>query len=120
MYKVNMYEIDSAAVTGPGARGVNIQWAISEKNGGAPVFAMRRFVIDEDGHTPFHAHDWEHEVYVLSGTGVVKLEGEEVPIKAGDAVLVPAGEMHGFNNTGIDAPLEFLCLVPNGPATEGH
>ena len=34
---------------------------------GAPRFAMRVFTLEPAGHTPYHAHEWEHEVYVLAG-----------------------------------------------------
>ena len=53
-------------------------------NVGAPNFTMRHFEVAPGGRTPFHAHPWEHEVYVLSGTGKVRQKGgERAPSEAG-------------------------------------
>ncbi|HUS47831.1 MAG TPA: cupin domain-containing protein, partial [Phycisphaerae bacterium] len=56
-------------------------------------------------------HDWEHEVYVLDGSGLVVTEAGEHMASAGMCVFVPAGEKHQFRNTGARA-WKFLCLVP--------
>ncbi|MBM3477036.1 MAG: cupin domain-containing protein [Armatimonadetes bacterium] len=98
-----------------GATGVRIQWMLDESSG-APTFSMRRFEIDPGGHTPLHTHPWEHEVYILSGRGVVVAGEEEVALASGDAVLVAPDERHQFR-AADDEPLTLLCLVPNGPAT---
>jgi quercetin dioxygenase-like cupin family protein len=115
MYQVNAAQFPADDVNAPGAAGVKIQWLVDEPSG-APNFAMRRFTIAAGGHTPRHAHPWEHEVYILSGRGVVVIEGKETPIAANDAILVPPGEDHQFR-ADSDSGLEFLCLVPNGLAT---
>lgn len=95
-----------------GAAGVKIRWLI-KKDDGAPSFAMREFELEPGGHTPFHAHGWEHEVYVLAGEGVAGGEGGEFPLEPGTVVFVPPKEKHYFKNTGA-APFRFLCLVPHG------
>ena len=41
--------------------------------------------------SPDHVHEWEHMAYITVGSGVLTVEGEQYPIKAGDAVLVPGG-----------------------------
>ena len=81
-------------------------------NVAAANFAMRMFEIDPGGYTPRHQHDYEHEIYVLEGEGVV-YEGEtEHPLKAGDVVYVHPNDVHQFRNVG-DATLKMLCLIPN-------
>lgn len=100
-------------VDAEGAAGVKIRWILT-KDDGAPNFAMREFELAPGGHTPFHAHSWEHEVYVLAGQGVVVGEEGEFPLEPGTVVLVPPNEKHNFKNTGA-GPLRFLCLVPHGP-----
>jgi quercetin dioxygenase-like cupin family protein len=92
------------------AKGVKVRWLIDEKIG-APNFAMRRFTVEPGGYTPCHSHPWEHEVFILSGTGVVLGEGGKEPVKPGDVVFMPSDEKHQFRNTG-DRELAFLCLIP--------
>ncbi len=101
-------------VDAEGAAGVKIRWLIA-KDDGAPNFAMREFELEPGGHTPFHAHGWEHEVYVLAGRGVVAGEEGEFPLEPGTVVLVPPNEKHNFKNTGSE-PFRFLCVVPHGAA----
>ena len=93
-----------------GAKGVRIRWIISEGDGAAN-FAMRHFEIAPGGHTPHHAHSWEHEVFVLTGKGVVAGPEGEKPLAPGTVVFVPPGEEHHFANDGSE-PLTMLCLVP--------
>ena len=73
---------------------------------------MRQFELAPGGHTPKHSHAYEHEVFVLEGSGVA-LEGDrEHPIEQGNAVYVPPNQLHQFRNTGA-GPLRFLCLIPH-------
>jgi len=96
-------------VSTEGARGVRLTSLISE-NDGAENFAMRLFDVQPGGHTPLHEHAWEHEVFIVSGSG--ELRGKTVmPFAAGDAVFVEPGEVHQFANTGAEA-LRFICCVP--------
>ena len=90
--------------------GVTMRVAIGPEQG-APVFNMRVFEVQPGYSSPDHSHWWEHEVFVLSGQGVVKTGNGEIPIAHGSAVFVPGGEMHQFQNRGKDV-LRFLCLVP--------
>ena len=77
----------------------------------APTFHMREFEVGPGGHTPHHEHDFEHEIVVLSGRGVVRSPEGDRPIKVHDVVYVPPNERHQFVNTG-DSPLRFICLIP--------
>jgi mannose-6-phosphate isomerase-like protein (cupin superfamily) len=42
-------------------------------------------------------HDDDEVYVVLEGTGVLTVEGKDVPVKEGDAVFVEAGAEHGFS-----------------------
>jgi len=78
----------------------------------APNFVMREFTVEPGGHTPRHFHNYEHEVYVLSGAGQV-LDGEDWrDIRAGDVVFVAPNDVHQFRNS-TDSELRFLCLIPS-------
>lgn len=93
-----------------GASGARMRMLIGPEDG-AQRFHMRHFEIAPGGHTPLHQHDYEHEVLVLGGEGVVRGEDGERPIRAGDVVWVPPGELHQFRSTGNEA-LSFICLIP--------
>lgn len=109
MRKRHFTEVPATTVPAP-ASGVTIRWLIDEAVG-APNFAMRYFEIAPGGSTPLHAHAWEHEVFILSGSGVVVCDGGDEAFGPGDAIFVPHGERHCFRNTGTE-PVAMLCLVP--------
>jgi quercetin dioxygenase-like cupin family protein len=81
------------------------------KKDGAPNFAMRLFEFSPSGHTPKHAHPWEHEVVILSGSGYVIEGDEKVPVAKEDFIIVPPGVLHQFmaGSEGMD----MVCVVPN-------
>lgn len=50
-----------------------------------------------------HCHTPVETYYVLSGTGVGRIGDATLPIGPGDAVFVPSGVVHAFENTGSEA-----------------
>ena len=106
----NINAIEKQTVTMQGAEKVQMQ-LLCGPDDGCPTFAMRKFIVAPGGCTPKHQHDYEHEVLVLSGEGVVFGNDKEQPIKGGDVLYVPANELHQFRNT-AGIPLQFICLVP--------
>lgn len=60
----------------------------------------------------YHSHDTSSEIiYILAGTGKVKVESGEEPLKAGDCHYCPKGHSHSLiNDSGGD--LEFFAVVP--------
>ncbi len=78
---------------------------------GAPNFCMRVFDVEPGSATPFHAHAWEHEVYVLSGKGVAVSDSVETPVSVDSVVFVPGEENHCFRNTGSEM-MRFICVIP--------
>jgi quercetin dioxygenase-like cupin family protein len=112
LMKVVHYEqIESAPVSMEGAVGCRIRCLIGEADG-APSFTMRQFEVAAGGCTAKHTHGYEHEVFVLEGTGVALDENGEQPMRAGTVVFVPPRALHQFRNTGA-GPLKFLCLIPH-------
>ena len=93
-----------------GARLVTMRLMVGRADG-ARNFAMRHFTVEAGGHSPRHRHDYEHEVYVVSGTARVEQDGEFQELAPGDVVYIRPGAVHQFTNTG-GGPFAFLCLVP--------
>ena len=51
----------------------------------------------------YHVHEkGEHIIIILSGEGIELVEGEEIPIKSGDILFVPAGVKHTTLNRSKD------------------
>ena len=51
--------------------------------------------------TPLHVHpENAHCIYVLEGRGLALWERGDVPIEAGQFMIVPRGVPHGMRNTG--------------------
>jgi quercetin dioxygenase-like cupin family protein len=93
-----------------GASKLKVRWLIT-KEMGAPNFAMRLFEMKPKGHSPFHSHPWEHEVFILEGEGFVVSDEGEKKFKAGDVVFILPDEKHQFRNNG-EKTVKFLCIVP--------
>ena len=94
-----------------GARDTRIQVLVGPADG-APNFVMRRILMDEVGSgMPAHTNAVEHEQYVLRGRARIGIAGAEYEVGADDSVFIPAGTPHWYDV--IEAPFEFLCVVPN-------
>ena len=64
-------------------------------------------------------HETEEVAYVVSGSGELRLDGEVVPFREGDALYVPAGTWHAVANTGEDdVVMVFGFPYPDYPPTE--
>ena len=65
--KISSYSDTKATQELPGVTKREVVNAID----GAPTFCMRVFDLEPGGSTPWHTHNWEHEVYILEGTLVL-------------------------------------------------
>ena len=52
------------------------------------------FIVRYSGDYITHAHDKDEFVYILEGSLVVEMEGKDVEVRQGEALLVPAGVKH--------------------------
>ena len=110
--KVNHYEaVPVKPVDMEGAHGCTVRWLLGQSDG-TPTFAMRQFEVAPGGYTPRHSHDYEHEVFVLEGEGLVFEGDRQHRLATGDVIFVQPNEVHQFRNTGKN-PMKFLCLIPN-------
>ena len=102
------------AYADPTVAGVTKQVLIGPRDG-ATRFALRYFELAPDSRSALDEHTHDHGVLVLRGRGRVRL-GEAVhEIGVGDVIYVAPAEVHQFES-GPDAPLGFLCVVPPRPA----
>ena len=98
-----------------GALGVRFLVEAADSNGTASVFEC--YVPARAKMPAPHSHDgFEETIYGLEGVTTWTIAGETVQIGPGEAVCVPRGQIHGFQNPGsVDAKI--LCIA--APAVFG-
>ena len=104
------YTACEAETFGDEAPGVTIRWVIDKKDG-AENYAMRIIEVEPAGHTPHHAHWFEHENFIVEGQGEITIGDEVYPVHQGDVIFVPGDVQHQYRNTG-NTPLKFICGIP--------
>lgn len=104
--------MEAVPVRMEGAAGVTVRIPIGPAEGSQNMI-MRLFCIAPGGHTPYHTHDYEHVVRVISGRGTVLDEkGIAHEVTEGHSVFVTPNEKHQFSNP-YSEPFEFTCTIPN-------
>lgn len=59
---------------------------------------MGESVMEPGAAVPPHRHRVEEAFYIVEGKGTAIVGEKDIAVKAGDALLTPAGEIHGFRN----------------------
>jgi mannose-6-phosphate isomerase-like protein (cupin superfamily) len=88
--------------------------AVSGEIGSRLTFRITEIAVPSPGDAARGPHlhrGYEECIYVLRGNGITRAESGELPIGAGDIVLIPPGEKHVTRNTGSE-PLVLLCFFP--------
>ncbi len=81
------------------------------KNSAAASMSFRR----EKRAFPYHAHSLMEEMYiVLDGSGTLRQDGQEYPIRPGDVIASPIGKAHQIVNTS-ENDLRYLVISNNDP-----
>lgn len=88
------------------------------KMGKSTIFQSPRMLVGLNAFEPgqqhaLHAHAGQDKVYqVLEGEGLFLLEGQELPMQAGDMLIAPDGVAHGVRNPGPNRLLVLAILAP--------
>jgi quercetin dioxygenase-like cupin family protein len=84
----------------------------ADSNGSVSVFEC--FVPANSGMPAPHSHDaFEETIYGLKGVTTWTIDGETTEIGVGEAVCVPRGAVHGFENRGSE-DAKFLAIASPG------
>ncbi len=110
MFISHVDDIAAKRIENEKMKGVTKQVLVSPTEGWKD-YVMRRFVLDIGGYAPKHSHPWPHIAYVLEGTGMLFLEGEEYPLTPGSVSYIPSDALHQIRAK-EDSGLTFLCIVP--------
>lgn len=71
--------------------------------------SLAEATVPPRGTTEEHYHRVAEELYYfVSGSGRIRVEGEEQAVRSGDCVVLPPGARHKLFNDG-DEPLVLLC-----------
>jgi mannose-6-phosphate isomerase-like protein (cupin superfamily) len=98
-------------ITGLPLDGGSLQWLIDGDLGATHVMAYR-LALDPDAALT-HVHIGTEEVlYVLEGSGDVRVEGATHQVGAGQAVFIPDGAEHSYVNTGAEPLIIVGAMAP--------
>lgn len=116
-----------SSVAGPSAKGLLPTVSVPDWLAKNPLAADAPFhaeTISRGEHTTLniarvrtklrlHFHKTTEEVvYLISGTGRMRLGERTFDVKAGDSVLIPKGVVHSFENTGAEPAVALSFLSP--------
>ncbi len=94
---------------------VTIRWLIAEKDG-AKTFYMRLFEMSPKTRIKPHFHPWEHEIFILKGSGKLRIGKTWYNVKPDMFIFIPPNVEHAYEAS--DEGLMFLCLIPAKPTVE--
>jgi quercetin dioxygenase-like cupin family protein len=63
---------------------------------------FRKRVLHPGAAIGYHPQKEDEVYYILSGEGIMQMNGKEFPVKPGDAILTRPGSSHGLRQTGKD------------------
>src|SRR5512138_2220920 len=79
--------------------GVESRMIVSAQSGAAALCIFEQWVAPGHG-APTHSHPVEEVLTVREGEAEMWLDEERMTVTAGQALVVPAGRLHGFRNSG--------------------
>lgn len=107
--------IDRAAIPTHSFDWGAIKWLVTPSTTpGAQLTFGEVLVMPGMGHSRHNHPDAEEILYILSGAGEQMVaDGEPFPIRAGDAMYIPAGVFHSTLNTGWE-PMRLIAIYNPG------
>lgn len=100
-----------ADVAGQRVRGGVLQWLVDAQLGAQYVMAFRLTIDADDSLSHVHAAS-EEVLYVVTGAGEIDVEGTAHEVAPGQAVFVPPGAEHTYQNTGTQPLVIVGAMAP--------
>jgi mannose-6-phosphate isomerase-like protein (cupin superfamily) len=83
---------------------------------GSRFFDHRISCYEPGAFVESHVHKVQEQIYhVLSGEGILVIDGERRLVRGNDVTYIPPGVVHEFHNTGIET---LVFLVITSPPTD--
>lgn len=115
IFIVNAPSVPTENLAKKGAERVKVRYLVDERHG-SDRFALRLYTVEKGGHTPVDQHAYEHQVYVLSGQGLLRQSNNSTEpsrtLVPGDTLFIPSNAVHSFSNE-REEPFLFLCVKGN-------
>ena len=93
--------------------GSEIRELLAHRNSAIRNQSLAEARLPVGGNTQEHYHPRAEEIYyITAGTGRMRIELEERPVKAGDAIAIPPGLKHKLWNTGAETLKLLCCCAP--------
>ena len=73
--------------------------------------------FDAGTKIPFHSHNCEESVVLISGDAMLDIDGEEHRLKPLDCTFIPANVPHRFRNLSDTQPMRILWIYASADAT---
>ena len=102
---------DVTTLENPGVRSEQLLWP---RNAPASTLTVTRVTMEPGATTPRHVHPDAEQVWVVErGSATLLLaEGETVPVRAGEVIRTPPGEVHGLTNAGSETIVYLTATTP--------
>ena len=79
--------------------GVETRMLVSASNGATQLCIFEQWIAPGTG-APTHSHPVEEILSVREGEAEMWVDQERIIVSVGQSLIVPAGRMHGFRNSG--------------------
>jgi mannose-6-phosphate isomerase-like protein (cupin superfamily) len=73
-------------------------------------YSLAHAVVPVGGKSVPHRLRTDEVYYILSGTGIMRIDAETAQVSAGDAIDIPPGSVQWIENNSSEE-LVFLCIV---------
>jgi quercetin dioxygenase-like cupin family protein len=93
---------------------LGVRFLVEGSDSGGSVSVFECYVPAESRMAAPHSHDaFEETIYGLEGVTTWTVDGERIEIGVGEALCVPRGAIHGFENSGSE-DATFLAIASPG------
>jgi mannose-6-phosphate isomerase-like protein (cupin superfamily) len=93
--------------------GSEIRELLAYRNSAIRNQSLAEARVPVGGSTLEHYHVKTEEIYfIIHGTGRMRMDGEERPVRVGDAIAIPPGARHKLWNTGNETLRLLCCCAP--------
>lgn len=93
---------------------LGVRFLVEGSDSGGSVSVFECYVPANAGMSVPHSHDaFEETIYGLEGATTWTVDGNPIEVGEGEAVCVPRGAVHGFENRG-DVDAKFLAIASPG------